>query len=103
MKNPHGIKVSKLYDTDLAQIMHIQLNPGESLVKHITPVDAVFYVLEGEATITVGEEIETVSANNLVKSPKKIPHNISNQSDTTLRVMVIKLPKPTEATIMIKE
>ena len=103
MKNPHGIKASKLYDTDLAEIMHIQLNPGDSLVKHITPVDVVFYVLEGEATINIGDEIETVSADNLVKSPKRVPHNISNKSDTPLRVMVIKLPKPTEATIIIKE
>ncbi len=33
----------------------------------------------------------------------KSPHNISNQSDALVRVMVIKLPKPTETTIIIKE
>ena len=103
MKNPHGIKASKLYDSEFAEIIHIQFNPGDSLVKHITPVDVVFYVLEGEATITIGDEIETVSADNLVKSPKRVSHNISNQSDALVRVMVIKLPKPTEATIIIKE
>jgi quercetin dioxygenase-like cupin family protein len=103
LKNPHGIKASKLYDSELAEIIHIRLEPGDSLVKHITPVDVVFYVLEGEATITIGEEVKTVAADNLVESPKKIPHNISNQSDVTVRVMVIKLPKPTEATIIVKE
>ena len=103
MKNPHNLKASKLYDSDLAEIIHLQLEPGGSTVKHITPVDVVFYILEGEATISIGDESEIVSADNLVKSPKGVPHNISNQSDTILRVMVMKLPKPTEATIIIKE
>lgn len=103
MKNPHNLKASKLYDSDLAEIIHLQLDSGGSTVKHITPVDVVFYVLEGEATISIGDEIETVSADNLVKSPKGVPHNISNKSDSLLRVMVTKLPKPTEATIIIKE
>jgi len=103
MKNPHNLKASKLYESDLAEIIHLQLEPGGSTVKHITPVDVVFYILEGEATITIGDETETVLVENLVKSPKRVPHNISNQSDTVLRVMVMKLPKPTEATIIIKE
>jgi len=103
MKNPHKLKASKLYESDFAEIIHLQLDPGESTVKHITPVDVVFYVLEGRATISIGDETETVSADNLVKSPKRVPHNISNQSDTILRVMVTKLPKPTENTIIIKE
>ena len=47
LKNPHKVKVSKLYDTEHAQAMHITLEPGESLKKHITPVDVLFYVLDG--------------------------------------------------------
>jgi len=103
MKNPHNLKASKLYDSDLAEVIHLQLEPGAATVKHITPVDVVFYILEGEATITIGDETELVSADNLVKSPKRVPHKISNQADSLLRVMVTKLPKPTEATIIIKE
>ena len=101
MKNPHKLKASKLYESDLAEIIHLQLDPGESTVKHLTSVDIVFYVLEGNATITVGDETETIPADNLIKSPKRVPHNISNQSDTILRVMVIKLPKPTETKMII--
>ncbi len=102
MKNPHGIKASKLYDSEFAEIIHIQLEPGDILVRHITPVDVVFYVLEGDATIEIGDETEIVSADNIVNSPKGIPHRIGNQSDSVLRVMVIKLPKPTEPTVMVK-
>jgi mannose-6-phosphate isomerase-like protein (cupin superfamily) len=103
MKNPHGINACKLYDTRFAEMIHISLAPGEALVKHITPVDAVFYVLEGEASIEIGDEQEIVKADSLVNSPQGIPHRISNNSKQSLRVLVIKLPRPTEKTVIIKE
>ncbi len=46
----------QLYNDESAQVMHITLQPGETLKPHITPVDVVFYVLEGSPTVLVGEE-----------------------------------------------
>lgn len=103
IKNPHGINACKLYDTEFAEIIHISLSPGEALVKHITPVDAAFYILEGEASIEIGDEQEIATTDSLVNSPKGIPHRISNKSEQLLRVLVIKLPKPTSKTIIIKD
>ena len=45
-ETPHKVDVRKLYDTENAMTVHITLQPGESLIKHITPVDVFFYVLE---------------------------------------------------------
>jgi len=45
---PHKVDVRKLYDTENAMTIHITLKPGEKLLRHITPVDVFFYVLEGE-------------------------------------------------------
>ena len=101
IKNPHGVKVSKLYDTDFAQAMHITLEAGESLKKHITPVDVIFYVLEGSGVIEIGDEKQQVSADTLIDSPAKIPHCWYNNSDSVLRVLVIKVPKPTESTRLL--
>jgi len=56
LKNPHGVKVSKLYDTEHAQAIHVTLEAGESLKKHMTPVDVFFYVLEGTGVVEIGEE-----------------------------------------------
>jgi len=39
--NPHGVDARNLSDKDCAQVSHITLQPGESLKKHITPVDVV--------------------------------------------------------------
>ncbi|MCK5353328.1 cupin domain-containing protein [bacterium] len=92
-QNPHGIDARKLYDTEHAQAVALTLQPGEQLKKHITPVDAIFFVLEGTGIVEVGDEKEEVSANTLIDSPAKIPHCWYNESDATLRVLVVKVPR----------
>ncbi len=100
-KNPHKIEVHRLYDHDNAQAMHITLQAGQSLIPHITPVDVFFYVLEGTPEIQVGNEKLTVEKDNLVESPKDIVHCIANKSDSVVRILVIKAPKPTTKTILV--
>ena len=95
-KVPHDATVKKLYDHTEAQVMHIELEAGKQLYRHITPVDVFFYVLEGRPTIEIGEEQQTVEADSLVESPKDVPHCIYNKSDAPCRVMVVKTPKPTK-------
>ncbi|NQU31906.1 MAG: cupin domain-containing protein [Bacteroidetes bacterium] len=93
-ENPHGVDVRLLYNKDTAQAVHMQLQPGESLKPHKTPVDVFFFVIEGTPDILVGEEKVRVEANSLVDSPKDIVHCIYNNTDTIVRVLVVKAPKP---------
>ncbi|NMC61202.1 MAG: cupin domain-containing protein [Candidatus Methanofastidiosa archaeon] len=97
-ETPHKVDVRKLYDTEKAQAIHIELKPGEALFKHITPVDVFFYVLEGNGIVEIGEEREEVSQDMLIESPAKIPHRLINQSDKVFRFLVVKIPRPTEQT-----
>lgn len=101
MKNPHGVKASKIYDTKHAMAVHLVLKPGEALKPHITPVDVFFYVLEGTGTVEIGEEKQTVGPDTLIDSPAKIPHCWYNNSDKMLRILVVKVPKPTESTRLL--
>jgi mannose-6-phosphate isomerase-like protein (cupin superfamily) len=96
--NPHGVDARNLSDKDSAQVAHITLQPGESLKKHITPVDVVFYVLEGQGIVEIGEERKEVGADTLIESPAKIPHRWINESRGQVRILVIKTPKPKETT-----
>jgi quercetin dioxygenase-like cupin family protein len=99
--NPHGVKASHLYDTKYAQVVHITLEPGKSLKKHITPVDVFFYVLEGKGVVEIGEEKREVEEDTLINSPAKIPHCWYNESDGLLRFLVVKVPRPTESTKLL--
>jgi len=100
-KNPHGVDARKMSDTEWAQVMHITLEPGESLKKHVTPVDVVFYVLEGRGIVEIGDEWREIGADALVESPAKIPHRWTNGSDGRLRILVVKTPRPAEPTRLL--
>lgn len=96
--NPHKVDARKLYDKDSAQAVHITLNPGESLKPHITPVDVFFFVIEGTPEVLVGEEKKRVEPNSIVESPKDIVHCMYNNTDSIVRILVVKAPRPTTAT-----
>lgn len=96
--NPHNVDARKIYDTNHTQAVHITLNPGESLKRHITPVDVFFYVLEGTGIVEIGDEKKEVGSDTLIESPAKIVHCWYNESNEILRILVVKVPRPTEST-----
>ncbi len=95
VETPHKVDVRKLYDYDNAQVMHMILKPGETLKPHITPVDVFFYILEGVVDVRVGDETIAVDKDNLVESPKGVVHCLSNSTQSNVRILVVKSPKPT--------
>jgi quercetin dioxygenase-like cupin family protein len=99
--NPHHVDARKIYESPHAMAIVITLKPGESLKKHITPVDVFFYVLEGAGVIEIGDERQTVGRDMLVESPARIPHRWINESTALFRVLVIKVPRPTEETRLL--
>jgi len=101
MDNAHNVDARNLYNTNEAMITVITLNPGQSLKRHITPVDVAFYVLEGTGIVEVGDEKTEVTKDTLVESPKDIVHCWYNESNSLLRFMVIKAPKPTKKTMFV--
>ena len=100
-ENPHKVDVRSLYNDPSAQVVHITLQPGEQLKPHKTPVDVVFYVLEGSPTIHIGDEEESFAKDTLIESPAYVTHHISNKGIETARVLVIKAPRPDKATAVL--
>jgi quercetin dioxygenase-like cupin family protein len=99
--NPHHVDARKIYESPHAMAVVITLRPGEFLKKHMTPVDVFFYVLEGEGVVEIGDEQKTVTKDMLVESPARIPHRWMNESTGIFRVLVVKVPKPTEETKLL--
>lgn len=95
-ETPHKVDARELYHKETAQVIHIELQAGESLKPHKTPVDVFFYVLEGTPEIVIGDDKQTVEKDCLVESPKNITHYFSNHTDNLVRVLVVKAPNPTQ-------
>ena len=91
IKNPHNVDVRKIFESPDTSAVIITLKPGESLKKHITPVNVFFYVLEGTGVVEIGEERQSVGKDTLVESPAMIAHTWVNESKAVFRVMVVKM------------
>ena len=100
-ENPHGVETKKIYDHENALGVHILMKPGERLMRHITPVDVMFYVLEGEGVVEIGDEKKKVTQDTAIHIPAKIVHCWYNESDKPLRVLVIKTPRPKDPTVLL--
>ncbi len=101
METAHNVDARNLYNKKEAMITVITLKPGQSLKKHITPVDVAFYVLEGEGIVQIGDEKQKASKDSLIESPRDIVHCWYNESKADLRFMVIKAPRPERKTVFI--
>ncbi|MCW4022881.1 MAG: cupin domain-containing protein [archaeon] len=99
--NPHNVDARPIYVHENAQVIVLTLQAGESLRRHITPVDVFFYVLEGQGTVEIGEEKQQVEKDSIIHSPAKIVHCWYNTTDKPLRILVAKTPKPKESTILL--
>ena len=99
--NPHHVDARKIYDSPHAIAVVITLQPGEALKKHLTPVDVFFYVLEGTGIVEIGDERASCTKDMLIESPARIPHRWNNESKAVFRVLVVKVPKPTEETKLL--
>jgi mannose-6-phosphate isomerase-like protein (cupin superfamily) len=92
--NKNGMVGTKLYSAPEGEIVHIAFEPGAHLPAHKTPVNVAFFVVEGTATIQIGDETADFPVNTTIDSPKEIPHAITNNGSGLLRILVIKMPKP---------
>jgi quercetin dioxygenase-like cupin family protein len=89
-----GVEGRRIYDMPEGQIVHMTIDPGCNVPSHITPVNVAIYVLEGEPLVEIGSERKIGTVGTMVESPKDIPHAIFNPSEETVRLLVMKLPKP---------
>lgn len=64
-------------------------------------MDVIFYVLEGQGIVEIGGVKQQVGPDTLINSPAKIPHCWYNEGPTVLRFLVVKEPRPTEATKLL--
>ena len=90
--NPHGVAVQALHKSEHVAVNQVTLQPGEALKTHTTPVDAFFFVLEGEGVVEVDGEQQTVGVDTLVDSPAGHPHRLLNPGTGVFRFLVVKTP-----------
>ncbi|PID84772.1 MAG: cupin [Chloroflexi bacterium] len=71
---------------------------GEGLSTHSAPGDAMVYILDGEAFITIDGKGMVVQAGETVIMPADIPHALDAQQRFKMLLIVVKKPKESRKT-----
>ena len=85
-----GVEGRKLAEGPVANLVHICLEPGAVLEPHAIPLDASFFILEGEAELSSGGETAEARPGMLFQSPRGTVHGFRNTGATRFRVLVIR-------------
>ncbi|MCW2646751.1 MAG: cupin protein [Pseudonocardiales bacterium] len=74
-------------------VMEGEIAPGQLILPHThTREDECAYVLAGELTYQLGEDVRTVTAGSYVVKPKGIPHAFWNAGADPARVIEMHVP-----------
>jgi quercetin dioxygenase-like cupin family protein len=83
-------KTAELLNREYAQIIHMNLKPGDYIEMHKTPMEVSFYLSHGELDMQIGDEVKKITEGALVESPKNIPHGFRNNYEKNAQILVIK-------------
>ena len=79
-----------LAQTPIVSITLFSLDEGEGISTHTTSGDAMVQILDGEAEITIGDQVLTVKEGETVIMPSAIPHGLEARKRFKMLLTVIK-------------
>jgi mannose-6-phosphate isomerase-like protein (cupin superfamily) len=89
------MKKNNLFTTDRLFCDVYCFEPGQEQTPHAhSGSDKVYYVIDGTAQITVGEEQQVVGPGTAVLAPSGASHGVVNPGPGRLRLLVLMAPKP---------
>ena len=65
---------------------------GEEISSHSSTADALVYILDGEAEITIGEEVFNVTKGETIVMPAGIPHALLAKEQFKMLLVVVFNP-----------
>jgi len=86
-----GSVVSKtMLKKDTGNITLFSFDAGQGLSEHTSPFDAVVYILDGEAEISIGGKPQNVKAGETIIMPANVPHALHAEVQFKMLLVLIR-------------
>ncbi|EFK06946.1 cupin domain protein [delta proteobacterium NaphS2] len=86
-----GSVVSKtLIQKDIGNVTLFAFDSGQGLSEHTAPFDAVVYILDGEAEISIGGQPQNVFAGEMLIMPANISHALRAKKPFKMLLVMIR-------------
>ncbi|MCG3172106.1 MAG: hypothetical protein GMKNLPBB_00251 [Myxococcota bacterium] len=88
---PEAGTISKtLYQDEKLKVVLFGFAAGQELSEHTASVPAIIHFLEGEARVTLGNEVLDARANSWAHMPAHLPHSISARTPTRMLLLMLR-------------
>jgi quercetin dioxygenase-like cupin family protein len=78
--------------TEIGFLACATLEKGKEIEAHIDPMEEIYYVMNGEGEMTVGEDSKHVVAGDAIWIPAGSAHSLLNSGEAQLFILVIASP-----------
>ena len=85
-----GIVSRAIYNDDDVRVVHFSFAAGQQLSDHTAPVPVTLEVVEGEATITLGDDTVEATAGTWMHLPASTPHSVVAKTPLILLLHLLK-------------
>lgn len=84
--------VSKtILDKPTGTITLFSFDKGQKLSEHTSPYDAVVEVFDGQASLTIGGQIQQVPAGEIIVMPANVPHAVDAEERFKMLLTMIRV------------
>lgn len=91
----HGSQIRPLIDRTTSSIRQCslaeeRLQPGQAVAPHFhRETDEIYYVLEGQGVMTIGDESQDVSSGDAIQIPLNTVHSLANTGSVPMRIVLV--------------
>jgi len=90
--NIRGVSTKTIVDHEHATIKNLLLNPGDSIPPHQVPVNVTFFILDGQGSITLGNDTHPVKKGDIVLCSPNVSMSVQADDNHSLSFLNIKTP-----------
>ncbi len=85
-----GIVSRAIYNDDDVRVVHFSFATGQQLSDHTAPMPVTLEVVEGEATITLGDDVIEGRPGTWLHMPANTPHSVVAKTPLVLLLTLLK-------------
>lgn len=89
----HGISSRVLAKTGGGNATLFAFEKGQALSEHVSPYEALVFVLEGDLTLTIGGEAVKALPGTVTRMPAGVPHSVDASERTRMLLFLLREPK----------
>jgi quercetin dioxygenase-like cupin family protein len=90
---PDAVVSKTLLDKKQGTLTAFAFDKGQGLSEHTAPFDVAVLILDGQARVTIGQDVHHVKNGDLLIMPAQVPHSLTAEEPFKMLLVMIRQKK----------